>query len=190
MSRYKELVAAIVEENRKVLEAVPEAEIQKLIAEIERAKKIQLFAMGRMQASMRGFAMRLKHMGFDAWVVFDTTTPAIGTGDLLIVNCAVTMIDLTIIRLAKQAGARVAVLTAHPEFENAKLADLVVTVPGQIFGTGVEVTSVQPMASLLEQALFIFEDIVVMLLMEKRGVGTKDMQDRHTNLEGVMAPFA
>lgn len=190
MSRYRELVSAIVEENRKVLDAVPEAEIQKLIAEIEKAKKIQLFAMGRMQASMRGFAMRLKHMGFDAWVVFDTTTPAIGKGDLLIVNCAVTMIDLTIIRLAKQAGARVAVLTAHPEFENAKLADLVVTVPGQIFGTGVEVRSIQPMASLLEQALFILEDIVVMLLMEKRGVGTKEMQDRHTNLEGVMAPFA
>ena len=36
---------------------------------------IQLWAMGRMQASMRGFAMRLKHMGFDAYVVFDTTTP-------------------------------------------------------------------------------------------------------------------
>jgi 6-phospho-3-hexuloisomerase len=46
------------------------------------------------------------------------------------------------------------------------------------------------MASLLEQALFIFEDLVVMLLMEKRGVGAKEMQERHTNLEGVMAPFA
>ena len=45
---------------------------------------------------------------------------------------------------------------------------MVVTVPGQIFGTGSEVPSIQPMASLLEQALFIFEDIVVMLLMEKR----------------------
>jgi 6-phospho-3-hexuloisomerase len=190
MSRYRELVAAVIEENRKVLEAVAESEIRSLIAEIERARTIQLFALGRMQASMRGFAMRLKHMGFDTYVVFDTTTPVIGRGDLLIVNCAVTLVDLNVIKLAKQAGARVAVITAHPEFENAKLADLVVTVPGQIFGTGTEIRSIQPMASLLEQALFIFEDLVVMLLMEKRGVGTKEMQERHTNLEGVMAPFA
>jgi 6-phospho-3-hexuloisomerase len=190
MSRYKQLVDAVIAENRKVLEAVSEAEIGKLIEEIERAKKIQLFALGRMQASMRGFAMRLKHMGFDTWVVFDTTTPAIGPGDLLIVNCAVTLVDLNVIKLAKEAGARVCVITAHPEFENAKLADLVVTVPGQIFGTGLEVKSIQPMASLLEQALFLFEDIVVMLLVEKRKVGMKEMQERHTNLEGVMAPFA
>ena len=190
MSRYSELVAAVVEENRRVLTAVDEAEIDKLIGEIERARKIQLFALGRMQASLRGFAMRLKHMGFDTWVVFDTTTPAIGPGDLLIVNCAVTLVDLNVIKLAKQAGARVAVLTAHPEFENARLADLVVTVPGQIYGTGSEVKSIQPMASLLEQALFLFEDIVVMLLIEKRRIGMKEMQERHTNLEGVMAPFA
>ena len=64
------------------------------------------------------------------------------------------------------------------------------TVPGQIFGTGWRSKSIQPMASLLEQALFLFEDIVAMLLIEKRKVGMKEMQERHTNLEGVMAPFA
>ena len=67
---------------------------------------------------------------------------------------------------------------------------MTVTVPGQIFGTPPENRSIQPMASLLEQALFIFEDIVVMMLMEKRGISTLEMQKRHTNLEGVMAAFA
>ena len=60
---YRDLVQAVIDENRRVLEAVPEADVQRLIGEIERAKTIQLYAMGRMQASMRGFAMRLKHMG-------------------------------------------------------------------------------------------------------------------------------
>jgi 6-phospho-3-hexuloisomerase len=188
--RYKEIAAAVIEENRTVLDAVPEADIQRLIAEIEGAKTIQLFAMGRMQASMRAFCMRLKHMGFDAYVVFDTTTPVIGPGDLLIVNCAVTAVDLNIIRLAKKAGARVCVITAHPENEQGRLADVTVLVPGQIFGTRPEIRSIQPMASLLEQALFLFEDIVVMLLMEKRSVSPQEMQKRHTNLEGVMGDFA
>lgn len=190
MSRYSELVRAVIDENRKVLEAVSEEEIARLIGEIGKAKTIQLFAMGRMQASMRAFAMRLKHMGFDAYVVFDTTTPVLGEGDLLIVNCAVTQVDLNIIRIARQAGARVCVITAHPENEQGRLADLTVLVPGQIFGTPPELPSIQPMASLLEQALFLFEDIVVMLLMEKRRVSAQEMQKRHTNLEGVMGEFA
>lgn len=41
---------------------------------------VQAVIEERMQASMRGFAMRLKHMGFDAYVVFDTTTPASSSG--------------------------------------------------------------------------------------------------------------
>ena len=187
---YPALVQAVVDENRKVLEAVSEKQVGQLIEEIEKAKTIQLFAMGRMQASMRGFAMRLKHMGFDAYVVFDTTTPVIGKGDLLIVNCAVTEIDLGIITRAKKAGARICIITAHPEYEQGKLADLCVLVPGQIFGTKPELPSIQPMASLLEQALFLFEDIVVMMIIEKRQISMSEMQHRHTNLEGVMGDFA
>jgi 6-phospho-3-hexuloisomerase len=106
------------------------------------------------------------------------------------VNCGVTIVELNIIKLAKQAGARVCVITAHPEFEQGKLADLTVLVPGQIFGTGSEIPSVQPMASLLEQSLFLFEDIIVMMLIEKRNVSRIEMQNRHTNLEGVMGEFA
>ena len=190
VSRYREIVKEVIDENRQVLEAVSENDIQQLMTEIEKAKTIQLFAMGRMLASLRAFAMRLKHMGFDAYVVFDTTTPGIGPGDLLVVNCAVTTIDLGVIRLAKKAGARVCVVTAHPDNEQGRLADLTVLVPGQIFGTAPEIRSVQPMASLLEQSLFLFEDIVVMLLMEKRSVSPQEMQKRHTNLEGVMGDFA
>jgi 6-phospho-3-hexuloisomerase len=52
------------------------------------------------------------------------------------------------------------------------------------------VASIQPMASLLEQALFLFEDIVVMMLIEKNNVSRDAMQRRHTNLEGVMGEFA
>jgi len=36
----------------------------------------------------------------------------------------------------------------------------------------------------------LFEDIVVMMLIEKRGVSAEEMQRRHTNLEGVMGDFA
>ena len=53
-----------------------------------------------------------------------------------------------------------------------------------------EVNSIQPMASLLEQALFLFTDIVVMLLIERKGVSLQSMQESHTNLEGLPHSFA
>ncbi|GMO53660.1 MAG: SIS domain-containing protein [Termitinemataceae bacterium] len=188
--KYTEFVSTIIAENRSVLEKVELSQINRLLEEIEKAKTIQLYAMGRMQLSVRGFAMRLKHMGFDAYVVYDTITPAIGRGDLLIDICAVTNVELNVIRCAKDAGATIGLLTAHPENEHGKLSDFTVHVPGQIFGGATEVKSIQPMASLLEQSMFLFTDIVIMLLIERNKIDVQAMHKRHGNLEGIDSAFA
>lgn len=187
---YSELVDSVIQENKTVLDKIDCGQTESLMQEILAANTIQIYGMGRMQLSVRAFAMRLKHMGFDCYVVYDTTTPHIGKGDLLIGHCAVTNVELNVIKCAKAAGARIALLTAHPENEHGKLADLCVRVPGQIFGSEAEVASIQPMASLLEQALFLFTDILVMMLMKKKGVTVEAMQRSHTNLEGLPCEFA
>ena len=187
---YHTLVTKVLDENRQVLEAVNAEDVDRFIQEILQAKTVHLYAMGRMQLSVRAFAMRLKHMGIDTYVVYDTTSPRIGPGDLLIDHCAVTNVELNVVRLAKAAGARIVLLTAHPENEHGQLADLCVRIPGQIFGGPQEVPSIQPMASLLEQALFLFTDVVVMLLMERKAVSPQAMQENHTNLEGLPHSFA
>jgi len=187
---YSGLVTEVLAENRQVLEAVNPDQVESFVQEILKAKTIHLYGMGRMQLSVRAFAMRLKHMGIDTYVVYDTTSPRIGPGDLLIDHCAVTNAELNVLRLAKAAGARIVLLTAHPENEHGQLANLCVRIPGQIFGGPEEVKSIQPMASLLEQALFLFTDIVVMLLMERKGISVESMQKSHTNLEGLPHSFA
>ncbi|MCL2000381.1 MAG: sugar isomerase, partial [Planctomycetes bacterium] len=70
------------------------------------------------------------------------------------------------------------------------LADFVLNLPGQIVGDPNEVPSIQPMASLLEQALLLFTDILVMLLMKRKNVSMEEMKRRHTNLEGRTQEFA
>ena len=190
MSQYASLVEKVIEENRKTLLAVDPQQIDQLITEIRQAKTIQLYAMGRMQLSVRGFAMRLKHMGFDSYVVYDTTSPYLGKGDLLIVHCAVTNVELNIIKLAKEAGARIVLLTAHPENEHGQYADLAVRVPGQIFGGDQEIPSIQPMSTLLEQALFLFTDVVTMMIIEQCDIQMDAMKASHTNLEGLPHKFA
>jgi 6-phospho-3-hexuloisomerase len=187
---YSTLVDRVLAENKQVLEAVKPEDVDRFVNEIISAKSVHLYGMGRMQLSVRAFAMRLRHMGINTNVVYDTTSGAIGAGDLLIGHCAVTNVELNVVRLAKAAGARVVLLTAHPENEHGQFADFCVRVPGQIFGGPEEIPSIQPMASLLEQSLFLFTDIVVMILIEKLGVSMAAMQASHTNLEGLPHSFA
>jgi 6-phospho-3-hexuloisomerase len=98
--------------------------------------------------------------------------------------------SLGIMKLASKAGARVGAITAYPQNEHGTVADFTVKLPGQIFDIADEEKSVQPMATLMEQSLLLFEDIVVMLLMEQKNVTSKQMEERHTNLEGVTMEFA
>ena len=187
---YEKLVQKVIQENRDVLNRIDLNEIDRLISEINKAKTIQLYAMGRMGLSMRGFAMRLKHMGFDAYIVYDTITPCIGEGDLLLNLCGVTNVEMNIVKLSKEAGATIGILGAHPENEIGELADFSVRVPGQIFGGDSEVPSIQPMSTLLEQSMFLLTDIITMMLIDRNNIDIDKMHKRHTNLEGLLGNFA
>ncbi len=188
MSNFKVLAEKVVEENRKALLDMEDSEIEKLLDEISKAKKVQVFGMGRMKCAVRAFTMRLMHMGLDAHVVYDTTCPNIGKGDLLIVNCGCTAVGLVVIKLAKKAGASVCVITAHPESEAGQLADFTVRLRAQVNpGNPDELPSFQPMAACFEQSIFLLEDILIMMLMDKMKISPKDMERRHTNVDGYMS---
>lgn len=187
MSEYQELARQVLEEHRKVLLDVKDEEVNKFLVAICNAKGIQVFGMGRMKCSVRAFVMRLMHMGFNAQVVYDTTCPNIGPGDLLIANGACTTICYTVMNFAKKLGARVVAITANPHSKAAKLCDFVVNLRGQVHGgRSYEIPSIQPMAALFEQAIFIFEDLIIQLLMKRLKITAEQMAKRHTNLDGYM----
>jgi 6-phospho-3-hexuloisomerase len=187
MSEYLELTTKILEEHKEVLLQVNESETDSLLDAIADAGCIQVFGMGRMKCAVRAFVMRLMHMGLDAHVVYDTTCPNIGKGDLLIVNAACTTIGYTVIQFAKKLGAKVVGITANPFSKAAKLCDFTVNLKGQVHGgRDYEIPSIQPMAALFEQTIFIYEDIIVQLLMKKLNITSEQMAKKHTNLDGYM----
>lgn len=185
MSDYKELAKKVLQEHEQVLLDIKDEEVEKLLDAIAEANCIQVFGMGRMKCAVRAFVMRLMHMGFDAHVVFDTTCPNIGSGDLLIVNCACTTIGYTVMGLAKKRGAKVVAITADPTSRAAALCDFTVSLRGQVHGgREYEIPSIQPMAALFEQTIFVLEDIIIQLLMKKLDITAEQMAKRHTNLDG------
>lgn len=187
MSGYKQLTEQVLQEHRQVLLDVNDNEVEKLLDAIAEAKCIQVFGMGRMKCAARAFVMRLMHMGLDAHIVYDTTCPNIGPGDLLIVNAACTTIGYTVMQFAKKLGAKVVAITANPNSRAAELCDFTVNLKGQVHGgRDYEIPSIQPMAALFEQTIFVFEDIIIQLLMKKLNISAEEMAKRHTNLDGYM----
>ena len=187
MSDYKDLTEKVLAEHRQVMLDVDPAEVERLLDAIAAAHCIQVFGMGRMKCAARAFTMRLMHMGLDAHIVYDTTCPNIGPGDLLIVNAACTTIGYTVMQFAKKLGATVVAITANPKSKAAALCDFTVNLKGQVHGgREYEIPSIQPMAALFEQTIFIFEDIIIQLLMKKMNITAEQMAKRHTNVDGYM----
>lgn len=188
MSEYKDLVKTVVHEHEVALLDVPDEDVERLLDEIIKAKCIQVYGQGRMYCSVKGFVMRLMHMGFNAHEVYSTTCPNIGPGDLLIANGACTAVYSVAMRLAKKAGATVCAVTPHPDDEWGQMADFCVRLRAQMApgAPNGEIPSIQPMAALFEQTLMVFDDIIIQLLMERCNITADQMARRHTNIDGYM----
>ena len=158
-----------------------------LIQEVETAPRIFGCAAGRSGFILRGFLMRLMHLGFTVYFVGETTTPRVRPGDLLIVmsGSGETAQPREMQRRANTAGARTLALTTHPESTIGREAQVTINIPGTTKLTlNQEAKSVQCPGSLFEQATFLFLEAVVLILYQRRlGTSRGDVLDRHADLE-------
>jgi len=180
------LADGVLSEIRSVLGTINEESVRRFVLAILEANRIVVYGAGRMGMMSAAFGMRLAHLGFHSHVLREPTTPAIGEGDLLILSSGSgetqSVYDVAV--LGKKAGVRLALITARPDSRIGRLADLIVqfSAPTKI-ETAVEQSSIQPMATLAEQSLLIFLDIVVLMLMRATHQTSEDLWKRHCNLE-------
>lgn len=162
------------------------ADAERMVAAILAARRIACSGVGREGLMMKALCMRLMHLGLDAHVVGDMTTPPLGPGDLLMVSAGPGEFStvLALLGVAREAGATTLVVTAQPSGAAARQADIVVHLPAQTMaddrGAG---AALLPMGSLYEAAELIFFDLISILLRDRTGQSTDDMRARHTNLE-------
>ena len=150
-------------------------------------QRVVVFGGGREKLQIMGFAMRLYHMGLRAAVEGDMTTPPVGKGDLFVVTVGPGEIStaLALLGVARDAGASVLVITAQPAGRAAAFADFVLTLPAQTMADdqGEKKSSVLPMGSLYEGALFVLFEVMILKLREKLDIDPETMRANHTNLE-------
>jgi len=182
----REYTQRILEEIQYILETLDEQQVNQLADIILNARYIVVSGAGRVGLACQGFAMRLSHLGKQAFTLGDSTVPAIGKGDLLLV-CSGSGETQTIYDIAlsgKNSGAYLALITARPDSRIGRLADFNVYVraPSKVQPLD-NFASIQPMTTLNEQCLQIFFDALVLVLMEKSGQCNQDLWQRHSILE-------
>ena len=184
----KQTGKTIIEELRPIFLGIKEEEVNNLIMLIEErmGKRIYLIGQGRSGLMARAFAMRLMHLGFNVFVTGETITPGIEKGDLVIAcsGSGETGITCYLADKAKKICAEIAAITAKRDSRLAKTADIVVVIPATPkFAKAEKEHSIQHPGSLFEQGLLLLLDTVVVLLRERRGETSSNMNIRHTNLE-------
>lgn len=176
----------ILSELHKSLEMVSDKEFEDALEKIEGANKIFVLALGRAGFAIKSFAMRLMHMGKEAYVIGETITPNFEKGDLLIIasGSGETKQFIQMAEKAQGFGGEVLAFTGNGNSTLAKLADGKVVIPAPSKNVeDSEFTSVQPMASLYEQSVLLLGDSLILGLMDKSDKENDEMFKKHSNLE-------
>lgn len=183
----KDLVKTIINELDTTLNSINEKDADAFVKLVDEANEVFCAGAGRSGFQVKGFAMRLMHMGVNSYVVGETCTPNI-TAEGLLVICSGSGETKSLFNhatKAKEVGAKIALITINPQSTIGKMADVVVEIsaPSPKSAKEGQIKSIQPMGSLFEQSEGLFMDIAILKLMEIKNMTSETMFGRHANME-------
>ncbi len=185
----------VMSELTELLDSFSENQVEVFLRTIINVKnrngKICGFGAGRMGYGLRAFMMRLNHLGIPAYFIGDTYIPPMNENDLFIVTSGSgeTKSVLNMLQIAKnKANMKTCVITGNGFSTMAKLADVSVTFRSSNGGLNSadnddKINSIQPMTSLNEQGMFVFFDIIAVLLIDIFGIKKEHEKKFHFNVE-------
>jgi 6-phospho-3-hexuloisomerase len=167
------------------IQSIDPREIDLFIKLLTNARRLALYGVGREGLMMKGFAMRLYHLGFAVSVVGDMTAFPVGQGDLLVVSAGPGHFSTVnaLRKVAQKAGAKVFCFTAQKDSEVARQSDGGLIIAAQTAADGNDGKSALPMGSLYELTLFSLLELIVTELFVRTSTPVNDAYARHTNLE-------
>jgi 6-phospho-3-hexuloisomerase len=149
------------------------------------AERVFLLGAGRSGLALQMTAMRLMHLGLTVHVVGEVTTPAIASGDVLVVasGSGTTEGILRAAQTAHTVGATIVCLTTAPDSPLAHLATVAIVVPAAQKRDHGGTLSVQYAGGLFEHAVVFIGDAIFHSLWTASGATADELWPRHANLE-------
>ena len=186
MKNINTQIKLILNEIDKVLSTVDNNEVNELIEKIINSNTIITAGAGRVGMAIKGFAMRLGHLGFKCFNLGDTTLPSIGKKDLFIVasGSGETQTIFDLVKIAHENQTDIFLISGNPKSRMGKLASKTLTLKAPSKTKSIDgFESIQPMTTLNEQSLAILFDSITLQIMERTGENHDSMWNRHSNLE-------
>lgn len=182
---YGSIVDRINNEIETVVGGIDKKQTEKFISKIMSSKRIFLTGGGRSGLIAEAFAMRLVQLGFESYIIGESTTPNITKKDLVIAisgsgKTKMTLTAINSVRKNNGNSVKICTITADKNSPIAKKSDLMVEVNAKTKSN--QKKSLEPMGSLFEQSVFIYLDSVVIVLMRRMGKTQGYMKKRHSKI--------
>ena len=187
-SSAADALGLIFAENSHVVTALRSASASSLdeaATALAAAPRIFVLGAGRSGLALKMTAMRLMHLGLDVHVVGEVTSPAIASGDLLLVasGSGTTGAIVRAAETAQSVGANILALTTAPESPLGRLAAVTVVIPAAAKQDHAGQVSAQYSGGLFEQAVLLVGDALFHTLWQASGATAEELWPRHANLE-------
>jgi 6-phospho-3-hexuloisomerase len=169
--------------------------VEVLLQAYRGGKKVLIMGAGRSGLVGRAFAMRLKHLGYDVYVLGDTIVSPVKQGDIVIAisGSGRTALIITAAEAAKTVGAIVVAITSYVDSPLTRIADIVVEIPGRTKISTIEDyfarqvlglhEPLAPLGTLFEDCSMVFLDAIIAELMQRLGKDEEDLRKQHANIE-------
>jgi 6-phospho-3-hexuloisomerase len=169
----------MAESIRKTATLLDTSESSLFLHQMLTTKRVYVAGAGRSGLIARAFAMRLMHLGVDAFVVGETITPAMGAGNTLVMfsGSGQTHSMVSVCETAHELGGKIYLITASQDSPMSRIADCVINL-GDLTGyyhetkPSFEVRQVTgeyrstssafaPLGTLFETLALVFSDAII-----------------------------
>ena len=182
---FSDATELIVGELTRLREGVDPAAWARAGALLTGAPAVFTVGTGRSGLALQMACMRFMHLGLSAHVVGGTTTPAIGSGDVLVAasGSGTTKRVVRAAETARDQGANVLALTTAADSPLAETATEILVIPAADKQDFEGTASAQYAGSLFEQSVLILTDSLFHSLWQTSGVQASELWRTHANLE-------
>jgi 6-phospho-3-hexuloisomerase len=195
--RVQDVMKLMASKIRAIANTISDEDVENFIEKLLKAKRIYVMGAGRSGLVAKAFAMRLMHLGMQAFVVGETITPALNEGDIMVVfsGSGRTRTVADIAETAKEIGAKICLITSNADSRIGRISDCIVIIENQRDEVGNDEIefeirqmmgdhkSFAPLGTLFETTSMIFADAVISMLMEITKTDENALKNRHTNIE-------
>jgi len=191
----KQMMQLMTENLARMTHTISKTDINALLSEILRARRVFVLGLGRSGLVAGAFAMRLTHLGIPTFVIGETIVPGVSeqgmVGDLLVMFSS-TGRQGTAVHIAadmKNIGkAKVFLITSQLKSPAGDIADHIVHFQCDEYQKQCAEegwTCFAPLGTFFETAAWIFADAVISGIMEAKGIDADAMENTHANLMGL-----